>query len=62
MNKDPIEMMNIETPSTSHLNFSPKIKGDNTAVENIETHMVEDVSITFPSDSDTITIQWDKSS
>lgn len=54
MKIEPIEMMRIETPSTFHLNFSPMIIGDKTAVEIIDTHMVDDVRITLPNDNETI--------
>ena len=54
MKIEPIEMMRIETPSTFHLNFSPMIIGDKTAVEIIDTHMVDDVRITLPNENETI--------
>ena len=43
----------METPSTFHLNFSPIMIGERMAVDIIETHIVDDVNITFPKDNDT---------
>lgn len=50
----------METPSTFHLNFSPIMIGERTAVDIIETHIVDDVNITFPKDNDTALKASDK--
>lgn len=60
VNRDPMLIIKMDTPSTFHANFSPTIIGDSIAVNIIEKHDVDDIKIIFPNHIETIKKELEK--